>query len=597
VGEPLRSQLIITSKAQPGSTAIVLSEVKIVFEGGLRPIWLIHQQSSDILEGESAKCQIQDVDLRDSAHSTDLSSPTSPTGGIVSLVGKCDLSLYSGQSKVYNLTSVPRESGDIKLDSITLLLEEETFSLGYVVPGHDHEGGVLIKQSQSGPKLRKFGFDRNVTAARIQPKPPKIRIETPNLSDIYYTDETVELAIDVINNEDEAAVVDIEVRLLGGADHPATIAWIELDDITSDLTKETSQDGTSYLGRRAIGKMANGAVNKLRLAISDTSYPFDYELEITATYHLISDAETPIIKATTIDISFVRPFEGHPEFLPRLHPDPWPNFFYLTDDVDLESGKPIAHGIPQRYSLNAKVIPLAQESLVVEDVYPTVVATNGEITCSIHPPTTPFHISPLPADSFGEFNFTLDVRKLHLEDRRPAALHLHLLIRWHRSSLPTQSNTTRLPIPRFVVPYEPRVIATSIQDALSTSGMPGLIHMGYTIENPSMHTLPFALNMEASEEFAFSGAKTRTLHLLPYSRRTVRYTLLSGKRGVWVRPRLEVLDTYFNTRVKVFAGVKGMKRPGGGGQGEGERGILVWVEDEEGKERKGEGGWVVGSGT
>src|SRR6266498_409773 len=215
-GEPLRSQLIITSNAQPASAPITLSEVKIVFEGGLRPVWLTHHQT-DASEERSPKSHIEDVALRDSVHSTDLSSPTSPTAGLVSLVGKCDISLYPGESRVYNLTSIPREAGDVRLDSITLLLEEDSFSLAYVIPGHDYEGGVWIKESHSGPKLRQFGFDRNVTAARIQPKPPKIRIETPNLNDTYYTDEQVELGIDIINNEDEATEVEIEIRLLGGA--------------------------------------------------------------------------------------------------------------------------------------------------------------------------------------------------------------------------------------------------------------------------------------------------------------------------------------------------------------------------------------------
>jgi trafficking protein particle complex subunit 11 len=613
VGEPLQSQLIITSNARPLSTPIVLSEVKIVFEGGLRPVWLM--DNSDPSVAQSSQTKIEDVALRDSVHSTDLSYPASPTGGIVSLVGKCDLTLAPGQSRVYNFTSVPRESGDVRLDSITLLLEQETFSLAYVVPGHEHEGGVWIKQSTTGPKLRQFGFDRNVTAAKIHPKPPKIRIETPTLNDTYYTDERVELNIDIINNEDEAADVEVEARLLGGAENSSSISWTDLswaglEDPHADiLAKEPTQGGTSYLEKRPIGLLSKQDTTKLKLLISNTSNPFDYELEITATYHLLSDPETPIIKISTVDVTFIRPFEGHCDFLPRLHPDRWPNFFHVNGDVDPESGKPSPSGIPQRYSLATKLIPLAQESLVVTDVYPSVATTHGDITCTVHPTPTPFAPAVLPPDHFGEFDFTLDVQKQHLEDRRPSTLTLALQIHWHRPSTPSQTIKTHLPIPRFLVPHEPRVLATAAHlppatKPLPLHALPPPIHLTYTLENPSMHTLPFALDMSASEDFAFSGPKARTLHLLPYTRQIVNYVLLPAKSGVWIRPSLEVMDTYFSTKVRVFPGGKGVKRGRGGDRDgeEGGRGIMVWVGDgsSEGKDGNGPGdgvegqSWVVG---
>jgi hypothetical protein len=78
--------------------------------------------------------------------------------------------------------------------------------------------------------------------------------------------------------------------------------------------------------------------------------------------------------------------------------------------------------------------------------------------------------------------------------------------------------------------------------------------------------------MEASEEFGFSGAKLRTLQLLPMSRQTVRYNLLSSVEGGWITPNLKVTDRYFNKQLKVQAteGLRGDKK-----------GVSVWVPGEE----------------
>jgi hypothetical protein len=92
--------------------------------------------------------------------------------------------------------------------------------------------------------------------------------------------------------------------------------------------------------------------------------------------------------------------------------------------------------------------------------------------------------------------------------------------------------------------------------------------MDYTLENPTMHFLTFELNMEASEEFGFSGAKTSVLHILPMSRQMVRFNLYPLVRGVWISPTLKVTDRYFNKNLKVQA-TEGLLM--------GKKGVIVWI--------------------
>ena len=112
---------------------------------------------------------------------------------------------------------------------------------------------------------------------------------------------------------------------------------------------------------------------------------------------------------------------------------------------------------------------------------------------------------------------------------------------------------------------EPRVLASAIGD----DTLPGMIYLDYTIENPSMHFLTFSFTMEASEQFAFSGPKTTVIQLVPLSRHTVRYNLLSFKQGLWIQPQLVVVDTYFKKTLRVLS-TEGMRSD--------KKGILVWVD-------------------
>ena len=107
-----------------------------------------------------------------------------------------------------------------------------------------------------------------------------------------------------------------------------------------------------------------------------------------------------------------------------------------------------------------------------------------------------------------------------------------------------------------------------------------------------MHLLTFDLSMEASEEFGFSGPKTRSLNLLPVSRQVVKFGLFplakssvegeggereaEGKGGRWIAPYLRVEDRYFKQVLKVEA-AEAKEEEGGLKMRAEKRGVGIWV--------------------
>ncbi|KAL4877211.1 Gryzun, putative trafficking through golgi-domain-containing protein [Aspergillus karnatakaensis] len=573
VGEPLQGQLMIKSCAQSSSAPIRFTEIKLAFEGCLRPIRLQSDQNGDA--DTVTPCIISSPSLRDLSILSDSSTLQSPTSELTALTGIADLILGPSQVKVYDLTCIPREAGETRVASIALLIAEEKFDLTCVTTETSQPEAFWWQQTSKGPVRRRVGKGRDINRCKILPKPPKIRITAPNRKDTYYTNERVVLDLVIDNEEDEDAEVVTEARLFGSPNFPAKILWLD-EEIPSDVRtgsgSNTPLEEASRFIQRPVGAMERSSQRIMQIALTNTEDSFDYELEVSAVYNLVTDVQTPIVATARFRISIIRPFEANYEFLPRLNPQPWPDFFAidnaLIESQETSNSKP--GGLQQKWCLDTKVVSFAREALKIEVTSVMLLSVSGEATSDIESEAV---VSPeaseIRPEEVRQSNFILDVQKLVLGDRRPTTLNLALEIKWRRSEPLSGSDTlttTTLPIPRFVIPAgEPRVLAS----ATSSHKLSGLVHMEYTLENPSLHFLTFNLTMEASEQFAFSGPKTMVVQLLPVSRHTVRYNLLASKRGLWIQPQLLVVDTYFNKSLRVLP-TEDMRSD--------KKGILVWVD-------------------
>ena len=577
VGEPLQLQLAITSFANESSKPIRLSGIKIVFEGCLRAVRLMRDE--DTTSDTTTLGSVTQLTLREPRTSADPISLQSPTNALSPLVGITDLTIAPSQTKAINLTCIPREAGDARVASITMMMEEEKFDLIAVITDPSQAQSFWWKRAEGGATRRRIGMDRDPAKCKIMPKPPKIRISMPNLRENYYTNEQVVLDVGIHNDETEAASVSVDMRLFGNPDAGARILWADksgdehVESAEGDGNESSEVGNEDSVVRRAysntldrhVGIIDRFSETKMAILLTDTKDASDYELEIVASYHLVTDMETPIVKTANVDLTFIRPFEANYELLARLHPQEWPDFFH----VDAQDSN--AQGLWQRWCLRATVVSFALEPLLIEDVSLILLELKGAASCLVdrdRQETNAQDLELLPKEA-RETRFIVDIQKPSLGDPRPTSLDLSLDVKWRRKDTTAETPTIfTLDIPRFLIPMgEPRVLASSAP----SKSLPGLLHLSYTLENPSMHFLTFNLTMEASEQFAFSGPKSTMVQLLPLSRMNVVYNLLSPQQGVWVQPQLVVVDTFFNKTLRVLPTGDGDVRPT-------KKGIMVWVD-------------------
>ncbi|KFX91527.1 hypothetical protein V490_05858 [Pseudogymnoascus sp. VKM F-3557] len=571
VGEPCTSQLSVTSFAAEGSSPVTMAEINIKFEGSLKPVTIRHSSEAQDVEARPDDTLFTKVALREEHSNSDGTAMSiAKERGVRSgtLVGEESLHFLPGQTRVFELSCPLREPGKAKAVSATFALAAPLFDLECIIE-FDHITTRDMWWSQKPARKRVVRADPH--SIIILPKPPKMEIKFQALKEQYYTNEPIDLNVDIFNGEDEESLASLEVTIANdGAGNPQLPFKIIIPTAPQSNVEYTLDDETPPSAK--LGSISSSDTISAIVVLGPILVQSTYEITLQLKYNLASDLETPITRTAAIRLNIGSPFEANYDFSPRLDSRSWPSFFDPNEGKSSPTDQVAALGLPQKWNLTARYCSFAGEPLIVEDVSLAILSLNGGVACSaIHPlPNTSLGLPILP-EALAESHFDVLTQKLSLDDRRSASLDLSLLIQWRRDIPESPSNTSTLPIPRLLVASsEPRVL-TKLSYSESTV-QPMVLHMEYMIENPSMHFLTFSVVMEPNDKFAFSGAKQSTIQLLPLSRRGMKFNLLPNVRGEWVRPQLVVTDRYFQKVLKVAPG-DGMKSD--------KEGILIWIPTDE----------------
>jgi trafficking protein particle complex subunit 11 len=569
-GETCQSQLSIKSDAFVGSSPVVLKGVRIAFEGSLRTVLLSHE-ASDKPEQARGNILMSKVALREEPTAGPDSSGDDPAD----LRGACDLTIIPGQTNVYEMAIPLREAGEAKALCVAMVVQTDKFVVDYT---------VNFQESSSpdvwfGPSTRRKVARLDAHTIKVQPRPPKMEIRLKQVAAQYYANEHIELQVEIRNDEDSAASTRLEVTVLG---EPPPKFSVKVNG--GDAKAAAPGEDKAEVSGLSIGTVGSSKATLAMVSFDPALTPTVYDITIRALYSLVADPATPITQVMAFQLNIVNPFEANYDLVPRLHPDTWPSLFDPESLQDVPEGDGTAiqpRGLAQKWCLLCHFASFAHEDLVIVDADAKVLSCTGGARCT----TTKRSVWPdggtrIPPKTMQEAQFDLEAQKFSLDDRGPASLDVAFVLKWRRfSSTSPTVNTTVMLVPRYIVlGTEPRVLA-SVSYANDHTG---LVHLDITIENASNHFLTFGLSMEPSDEFAFSGAKQTTVHVVPMSRRAVNYRLLPLIRGAYVRPALVVRDKYFQKVLRIIP-TEGMKID--------KDGLLVWIppleepesEDEEGQ--------------
>lgn len=523
IGELVECQLTLGSQASKDSSPVTLSRVQVVLSDSKTIVINHNPSASPILDIETL---------------LDLSGTTPADGDTLSV--EADLALRPRQKRIYSFFPMFRDAAVVRLEEVLLVLEDDRFCLEHKYTDDDLLRTLSVYTVHGNLLEQRLLSHLDTTAVTVLPKPPKMRVSLHGLSKRYYANERIHLEFEAVNEEPETVHATAALHILGNGDAALNVEWDSERASQDDLT---------------LGNIAAAASYKTGLTVVAPAEPCTFILEVQASYTLESDSGTPLTKTLTADMEVIVALDAKYNLSPLLQPGPWPSYFdtRITRDEEPE-------GIPQRWLLGSRVRSLAPDKIVIHAITLAMDSVADDTACTISDQALPEQQTLEPEQSTA-IDFEFVTRKSSLDDRRPANLEFSLVVTWCRAG-DNAGITTKMEVPRLALPSsEPRVLCT--YDGAAHDGHDGVIH--YYLENPSTHFLTFALTMEASESFAFSGPKYRTLSLAPLSRLCVDYDVslhdqepMKGKaddtEGRWIWPVLQVLDLYYSKNLRVHSG-------------------------------------------
>lgn len=563
VGEPLDCQLTIQNRSRQASPPLHLDRVEVAFEGNLRTIHLMSQDSKGATPIGSP-IDFVPTFLREVESGTMAAGNGAPTRDHHLDTRFADLLIPSGATRIFQFPIIPREAGAISVAFITLLVHQGNLKLTARSCDFEHSTACWWETRNGTPIPRLLGCEPNANnTIVVQPKLPKLQLHTLNLRKAYYTNERFVVDFEIANEELEAVTGEVEVQMISPVSNAAQLGWAHTDSIHSQ--KEVSASGTVVLAPQSLGVMEAASRQTVSIRLSDTSVAIDHEIELIVRYQLVSEPDITLSKTLAIDIPIIRPFEANYEFQPRLSDEAWPQFF-SPPPLEADSSTPL--GLKHQYAVTASLYSFASESIVIEGILLTAKDIVGGAVCASETGVVkkgPGDVRQGGADGIRtaihpeqteRFAFDLSIQKLVLGDRHTVGLDLLLEIGWRRQDS-EEVHATVLEVPRLVAAMaEPRVILRALPVSLDSEVA---YRLEFMVENPSMHFLTFNLAMEASEDFAFSGPKTAVLSLVPMTRSAVVYRILPSKTGEWIAVNMNVVDAYFGQTLTVLPGDDGVR--------------------------------------
>ncbi|KAH9844616.1 Gryzun, putative trafficking through Golgi [Teratosphaeria destructans] len=521
VGEAVECQVTLTSLMSSETSFLPLSRVELAISNGRKLV--------------IRNC---DVDDKDDQSTTFVDLSAAQEDGDGNLAATADLRLRSGRIRVYSLFLTFKDAGIVRLRQASVFVESEIFGLEHTFTDEDLVRWRAVYKLHGGQLMQTPLHHLDTTSVTVLPKPPKLQIVLHGLKKEYYTNEEIHFEAELINEEIEAVKAHATIAIAAKQEDIATVWWTKAStDLPSELT---------------IDSLLASGCQKASFAVQTSSTPSSFTVEIEVDYALEPEPDTCLTKSLSLEISTIVPFTTSFTFGPLLHIEHWPSYFKAKPSPSIGN----AEGIPQRWRLGCTVSSAALNALVIRGM--SIVADNvgGDAACEFDE-TDDQDTQSLPPAASTRRDFQFITRKLSLDDRRPTTADLSLQLAWSREADGNQF-ITRATVPHLSLPTsEPRVLCTVLEQ---TSSAADLV-LQYHLENLSMHFLTFALTMEASDDYAFSGPKHRALSLAPLSRLRVEYELVlhdsvytsSEEEGSWIWPQLQVIDSYYRKHLRVQA--------------------------------------------
>ncbi|KAI9669927.1 MAG: hypothetical protein M1831_006963 [Alyxoria varia] len=614
VGEPTAAQLVLRSKARPKSLPVTFSNINVEFSNSsiVHTLKVVHNQPR---KDTPWKSTFSHVELKD-AEQADHGDSTSP---LPNFIGSCDLTLRPEQTSIIELLFYPSDVGELaatrSIASMSASGVQVQFSktIGSKNAGHvwllpRAEGIEVVGSSGSASSaVYEKILPRDGSRIQIHPRPPRLNVTMAGIREEYYTDERVDISVELFNGEDEDADVNLAVESVTESEESdaAHLAWSD----NGHMIGNSEHTPTSFINS-TIGRLSHAQQTSKIISVHFPKTRTSLRLEVRADYYLSSEPSKPISKNFTASVTILRPFEAKYSINPSYHPSPWPSYFAMEEEEnddddwdplaadrqytagDIGSSKPCHAGLTTRWHCSIDLLSFARQPLHISRVGLTIPEVSDGSSCTVSEGARQRRDFEMDERSQAEgLDFIFDLMKREMDDRRQAGIRPVVEVEWRRkageddaeadmqqvvdSRSKCSYHCTLIPLPELSLHVsEPRVIAVA-------SKLPHTIPPTTTSDPPSeggsagaaKNTDPKLQTGQEEAPNANANAITLDIHLENPSsyHLTFQYAMESSEHFAFSGAKLATCSLLPLSRKRIRYNLLPFS-DGGGGEGDRDRG-------------------------
>lgn len=307
LGLPIKGQVTLTnnysaSLSSNSSSHYILEEFNVTISGELASIQVVHNESLPVIE--SGYLSLSNLVLAEE---------TSEYEDRV-FKAEANLSFKPGQRIVFEFSQVPKKLGEASFTEITLVAKHENLRLKMKLPMVPNMAGAVPWYEYNGQAVTSRAVRiPNPYRTKLSPRFSLVKVALDKTGPVVLGERLVVNAL-ISSSEPEAVILEIQAKGMTNKGDAMKSKWVTEKEDSTDLLQGLSIPARESTSIPLEIQIPVGSIESVTL-------------EFFISYYSANDEDTIIKDDMVIRLNVLKPFVVNFDVHPRIHTDPWPNFF------------------------------------------------------------------------------------------------------------------------------------------------------------------------------------------------------------------------------------------------------------------------------
>lgn len=307
LGLPIKAQVALTnnyldSLSSNTSSCYVLEDFKVTISGELASIHVVHNESLPVIESDYLS--ISNLVLA--------KEPSEYEDRVFQ--AEANLSFKPGQRIVFEFSQIPKKLGEARFIDLSLTAKHENLRLKMKLPMVANMSGAVPWYEYNGQaRILRAVRIPNPYRTKLSPRFSLVKVALDRTGPVVLGERLIMNAL-ISSSEPEPVILEIQAKGMTNKGDAMKSKWVTEEEVITDLLQGLSIPAGESTSIPLEFRIPVGSIESVTL-------------EFFISYYSANDEDTIIKDDMVITLNVLKPFVVNFDIHPRIHTDPWPNFF------------------------------------------------------------------------------------------------------------------------------------------------------------------------------------------------------------------------------------------------------------------------------